>query len=772
MIFEYFENVRAKKGEVCTKEKFVEVVNSDAVVNACKKIAAETDHDKQGELKKSLLPIFTFMASFDDHERLTKKAHPSGLYMLDIDGVDNPRELFKKMDEKAKLKEMGVVLAHVTPSTKGLRLVCLNREGFDTIEANKAWFESHFPEIEFDAVVKDFARASFAVAGSYIILADLDRLFGATDVYIENADYVGGKDEETATTQKKAPKKDLGTYEKYGQKWFLVEKSQELFEKSSPTYDDESLIYRGKDLRQIVLAWFAARGGVPSTGDRNQGIFECAVDLRYITDFNAELMLACLPAIMDKAETKQAIKSALGRERLTTMPNRMKRVLSGLTYEKKENVEEEKTSIYDLLQKSTDILPPSKLPPIFRQLVEIAPNDFKKATVIALLPMLGTLGSRLRARYIDGVEQTPSFQAEIEAPMASGKSFANRLDEIIMTDLRKKDFTYRKKEAAYQQKVKAAVNKKEQPEVETYPIRIINPTTSVAALLERQQNAGEVHLYSFTDEIKVVLDSMKRGSYGDLRALMRNAFDNQYFGQDYKGDKSTNTMCRIYFNTLHCGTPAEYKKFYDNSEDGTISRIIFVELPDQSFKDMPRWNWEKFEAKYAGLVSKNVRKLSEVTMKDDEVQPTYELQNFDFINVWAEKWLKRMQKLAKEENNRSLDTFRRRAAVVGFRAAMIAWYLYGKNTKVNRENTIAFAEMIAEQMLVSLLHRYHVSEVSNVIYFKNVWNRLHEEFSTDNIDELKDELNFTTTSRMIIYRWKEQNLIEKVGKNTYKKKQI
>ncbi len=772
MIFDFYENVKAKKGEVCTKEKFVEVINSDAVISACKKIAAETDHDKQGELKKSLLPIFTFMASFDDHERLTKKAHPSGLYMLDIDGVDNPRELFKQMDEKANLKEMGVVLAHVTPSTRGLRLVCLNHRALNTIEANKAWFESYFPEIEFDPVVKDFARASFAVAGSYIIFADLDRLFGATDVLIENADYEGSTDEETDKTQKKAPKKDLGTYEKYGQKWFLVERSQGLFEKTSPTYDDESLIYRGKDLRQIVLTWFAARGGVPSTGDRNQGIFECACDLRYITDFNAELMLACLPAIMDKAETKQAIKSALSRERMTAMPNRMKNVLRGLTAEKKEDVEEEKTSIYELLQKSTDILPPSKLPPIFRQLVEIAPADFKKATVVALLPMLGTLGSRLRARYIDGVEQTPSFQAEIEAPMASGKSFANRLNDIIMGDLLKQDMAYRKKEAAYDRKVKAAVNKKEQPEVETYPIRIISPTTSVNAILDRQANAGEVHLYSFTDEIKVVLDSMKRGSYGDLRAYMRNAFDNQYFGQDYKADKSTKVMCRIYFNTLHCGTPAEYKKFYDNSEDGTISRIIFVELPDQSFKDLPRWNWERFEAKYAELVSKNVRKLSEVTIKDEEIQPTYELQNFDFINVWATKWLKRMQKLAKQENNRSLDTFRRRAAVVGFRAAMIAWFLYGKNTKVNRENTIAFAEMVAEQMLVSLLHRYHVSEVSNVIYYKNVWNRLDEEFKADDIETMKDELKISSTSRQIVFKWKEQNLVEKIGKNTYKKKQI
>ena len=103
---------------------------------------------------------------------------------------------------------------------------------------------------------------------------------------------------------------------------------------------------------------------------------------------------------------------------------------------------------------------------------------------------------------------------------------------------------------------------------------------------------------------------------------------------------------------------------------------------------------------------------------------------------------------------------------------MIAWYLYGKDTKANRENTVAFAEMVAEQMLVSLLHRYHVSEVSNVIYYKNVWNRLGEEFNIDEIDALKDELKVTTHARMIVHRWKDQNLVEKTGKQTYKKKQI
>ena len=770
MRFEQFERIDEVHGKLCTLKLFMDTINSKRVVDTCMKIAEEEDHDKQGVLKKEL-PAVTWVASYGGKTRAAKNAIPSGLYMVDIDKIPNPEEVWRKIESKG-IEQLGIVAAHKTPSTRGLRVVLKNREGLETVVANQEWFYAQFPEIEFDRKIKDMARGSYLVPESYFYYLDKNMFEEECRVYIKE----GGESSASASEAPTSDTKDLGTYKRSKEeevKWFRVLQSQSLFENKNKVYETADLMYRGKDLRDIVLAWFAQRGGVPKEGDRNQGIFECACDLRYITDFDAEKMLACMPAILDKSEVRKAISQALSRDRLTTMPTRMRNVLKGLTAQKKEEeIEEKKTSIYDILKKESYILPTGQLPPIFKQFVDVAPQDFKKAAIVALLPMLGTLGSRLRARYIDGVVQSPSFQAEIEAPMASGKSFAVRLDEFVMEELRKQDIEFRKKEQEYDRKVQAAINKKEQPEVETYPVRMINPTTSVPAVLDRQANAGPVHLYSFTDEIKVVIDAMQRGSFGHLQALMRNAFDNQYFGQDYKGNKSTNVMVKIYFNTLHCGTPAEYKKFYDNSEDGTISRVIFAELPDQSFKDLPRWNWEKFDSKYAELVRKNVRKLSEVTIKDDEIQPEYELRNFDFMSEWAKRWLKRMQAIAKQENNRSLDTFRRRAAVVGFRAAMIAWFLYGKNDKTNRERTVAFAEMIAEQMLVSLLHRYRVSEVSNVIYFKNVWNRLEDEFTTDDLDEIREDCGAKSPAKVIVNKWKEQNLVEKTGSNRYKKKGI
>ena len=445
MKFEQFERIDEVHGKRCTQQLFMATINSKRVVDTCMKIAAEEDHDKQGVLKREL-PAVTWVASYGGKTRAAKNAIPSGLYMVDIDNILNPDEVWRTIEAKG-IEWLGIKAAHKTPSTKGLRVVLQNREGLDTVVANQEWFYAQFPEIEFDRKVKDMARGSYLVPESYFYYLDQNMFDEKCPVYIKE----GG--ESSASEAPTSDTKDMGTYKRSKTEeveWFYVLQSQNLFENKNKVYETADLMYRGKDLRDIVLAWFAQRGGVPNEGDRNQGLFELACDLRYITDFNAEKMLACMPAILDKSEVKQAIKSALGRDRLTTLPNRLKNVLKGLTAEKKEQkIEEKKTSIYDVLKKETYILPTNQLPPIFRQFVDVAPADFKKAAITALLPMLGTLGSRLRARYIDGVEQSPSFQCEIEAPMASGKSFAVRLDEIVMEDLRKQDISFRKKEQEY-----------------------------------------------------------------------------------------------------------------------------------------------------------------------------------------------------------------------------------------------------------------------------------------------------------------------------------
>ena len=75
--FSMFSSVKAQRGERCTQDKFNEVSASPVVRDLCEAVAAETDHNKQGLLKKQL-PIITFQAYFAG-ARKNALAEPSGV---------------------------------------------------------------------------------------------------------------------------------------------------------------------------------------------------------------------------------------------------------------------------------------------------------------------------------------------------------------------------------------------------------------------------------------------------------------------------------------------------------------------------------------------------------------------------------------------------------------------------------------------------------------------------------------------------------------------
>ena len=133
MSFGISNNVRSRAVRTCTPELFWKAVRSDYVARVCAGIADAWEQWKRGELtreefdelknrEKKRLPIFTFHATFTGGRRLNAEAVPSGLSMYDIDHLEAPWEYYEHVIEDRR-QELGIVLAHVTPSKEGLRLV-------------------------------------------------------------------------------------------------------------------------------------------------------------------------------------------------------------------------------------------------------------------------------------------------------------------------------------------------------------------------------------------------------------------------------------------------------------------------------------------------------------------------------------------------------------------------------------------------------------------------------------------------------------------------
>ena len=163
-MFCYQEKVNAGVPQVCTPEIWDSLIDSPAVANTCAAIAAldpnAADYaDRKQVLKKRLPIIIPHAASFRNDKRVSADATPSGLAMLDVDHVDNPREWFVALDKQV-LSDNKIYLVAITASGKGLRVIG-ERLQAESIEAAQMRIAEVLGIKEYDAVTKDLARASY-----------------------------------------------------------------------------------------------------------------------------------------------------------------------------------------------------------------------------------------------------------------------------------------------------------------------------------------------------------------------------------------------------------------------------------------------------------------------------------------------------------------------------------------------------------------------------------------------------------------------------------
>lgn len=756
MKFSYFASPKASKGVECTYEQYLQAANDPKLLRLCNDIAHEEDKDKRSELKKRL-PVITWQAFFPGR-RVALEAQPSGLFMLDIDHIFSPFGLYSRQIA-SRTKELGIVYVGKTASTHGLRIVAKCLPTLHSLEECQKWLAGEL-NVEYDGVCKDFARCSFLVHDSYTYYMD------AKAIWEEEADDMCKyKVEVTNPTVASVPAPA-------GQQLTIPGTD------TIPTTENTLTDYKGVPYEDICKEWLEYTGGEPTEGERNTRLYKLALRLRYITDFNPATMKRAMPRYgLPESEIDQLIHSALNTPRAADMQKDLREVLERI--DRKIKLQGDEEEIPDVIT-STERMPP--LPPIFRQWAEIAPDDFKTAVTLCQLPILGALGSRLRARYLDGKIHSPSFQVSLEAPQASGKSFMVRLVETELAPMIQSDEAQKEKEKEYADKVaemkllNIKINADNKDEIlGTKPqgiVRFLPATISITKMLMRLHAAKGLHCFAYAEEIDTVHKAYKRG-FSSLSELLRVAFDNGRYGQDYASENSFSGDVFVYYNTLFSGTPKAMRRFYPDVEDGLVSRVLFVTLPDQFGKPMPVWG--ELDAKAKQIMDIGLERLNEISLVGDEVQPEYMLK-LDYLNAELDKWIKAQQIEAVNQEDRTRDIFCRRAAVVGFRAGMLAAFLYGgkRTTPTVRKNVCQFAIWVANCMLNQHLLRFNIQGTgSNVNPYEDVYKELKDEFSREDVEKALQALGKDSPVKSVLYKWRLLGTVEaidegRMGKNCKK----
>ena len=741
-MFQYQEKVNAGVPQLCTPEKWDELIDSPVVKDICARIAAldETAGDyaeRKQALKKRLPIIIPHAASFKNNKRVSADAVPSGLAMLDVDHVEKPREWWDSLMEIAStehLKKNGIYLIAITASGKGLRVIGARRNSaasttgeMETIEAAQMRMAEVLGIKEYDAVTKDLARASYVVPREYVLYEDREGLFNPNKA--ETPDSI----------------------RQNGRSLLALPAHVETAEYRGIPY---SAI-----VQQLMLSIGAADGA--EQGERNTVYFSLACYMRYICDFDAALLLRVLPDFgLGESERRQAIASAIGRPRKSEMPMVLQSAIAVC--------ERDSCLTSGALDKAkaTDMSMP-ELPRLLKLVCRRLPEEYRPAMVIASLPILGTLATRIRFEYLDKQEQSLSFFACITAPAASGKSFIRKPLDLLLTPINEQDAIEREKEQAYKEKLRASKNSKNQPEDPHACPRNNGVAISIAKLLQLLTYAEGKHLIGIGEEMDTLVKSERAGVWSQKSDIYRLAFDNAEYGQAYMSDASFNAHIKVYYNLLLTGTPNSMRRFFKDLENGLATRVCFAQLPDTSFTEIPVFA-PYSESEKAEIV-RWARQL-------DAEQGTIVCPQ---VGTVIADWLEKKRQQAIDADSHAMDTLRRRAAVMGFRAGMLCYLLERhKYTKVVGE----FAEWVAEYIFRNQMELWGeqmeqeltgaLDAISDRGAASSLLSLLPNEFTTGDLIKLRARKNQsvkTAAISMVLNRWKNNRRIEPCGNKTWRK---
>ena len=239
---------------------------------------------------------------------------------------------------------------------------------------------------------------------------------------------------------------------------------------------------------------------------------------------------------------------------------------------------------------------------------------------------------------------------------------------------------------AYNELVEKANNSQTLPPRPDVLVRKITGDFTVAGFEQTLSTSKGLHLWCGTSEIDEVRKTWQAISY-----ILRKAYDNDMYGRSLQSSKSFKGERPVYFNTLLCGTPNAVGRCYIEPEDGLVSRTIFFKLFDVT-EEMPLCT---MSSQQRTKLKKWCTRLHDLycchaPTPDAEIY-TYEVAEpvtlpMEKQNAVLRRWLRTKYQESAIMGNAAIDSFRRRDAVNGFRAGLIAKAIYtGLGFKLSAE---------------------------------------------------------------------------------------
>lgn len=686
--------------------------------------------ERGDEQLKHRLPVWTpHCAEFkDNHRAIADAVRPLNRLMLDFDEKGHTDEICSRLLEKSPL----VPLLIEESVRRGTHVLVELPEGMSAEDAQALMKET--TGFEPDAAVKDVARCIYMVTEGHTRYVS-DRLFEIS--------------EECERT--------------------IVPTSNEVCEvKTQPTSEAEQesqsiLVFKGIPYTSIISEWWHRNGGEPAEGERNVKLHKLAVNLRAICDNKREVLMQVMPRFgLSEAELKSVVDSACKEE-----PKGISKVMQSIVDALEIGIPSDEIEDAEAVEKETGVkVNVRNLPMGLKESLVGVPVSMHMPVLCSVLPIAAAYADQVEVEYCDGNRQKLGLMSIIRGEQASGKSVCKNAVDIWKRQFDEEDALARKREEEWKERKKSRKANEKAPDDPKVLIRMVPVTVSCSTLLKRFKNAIGHCLYSFGEELDTLRKTNGAGSWSSKYDIYRLSFDQGEWGQDYNSDQAESGVVKVAYNWTMLGTNGAMRKCFkqDNIENGLSSRILVAEMPDSSFSKMPKFKHRSAEDE--ARIQEAVTRMRSYSGYIDTPR----------LRKAIEDWVEAKRVEAAKDIDHVKDTYRKRAAVIGFRCGVIFHLLSGcsKESKA----CLDFALMMADYCLMQQIKTFGEalrSEFVNAYDECQRYGTNHSIFDqlppTFTRDDLRAKKTGTSESglRNIIMRWKRDGWITPIDKQHFQK---
>ena len=732
---------------------------------------------------KRKLPAFIFQATFDETEskagklgawRKQSATRLTGLVVMDIDHVENPREVFESWrlatgDKADRTRKDDILLVYVTPSGKGLKVVFKADANIGNLIDNQYVMARELGNVTIDESGKDSSRMSYVCKESDILYLDKELFTYENKAFSERytALYRDGHSQAT-------------------------KEDETVISQTPPVVDERnaSLSFKGVPYEEIIAEWWRQNGGEPQEGERNVKLYQLAVNLRAICDNNKSLLLQIMPRLGLSEEEVHSIVESACKETPKGVSKMMQTILKAKNLSlgpgPSDRLAEENMNRW-LWEWGEQIEKLSEHFPLLKDICKGLKRNQYPAALFVAGGLMMTLMTRCTYRFYHRPEELRRLNNStlIIGDPASGKSFATRLFKLLAAPIVAADQIGKDAINAYREQMRTKGANKEKPKKPKVVVRIHPARTSNAQFIQDMVNATEevdgepmqLHMLTFDTELDNTLSLQKGGAYIDKQALQLKAFHNEEDGQAYSNVDSVFQEFYVIWNFIYTGTPLALKKMVNeqNFGSGLATRLTCIPLPATNFQMMSREREVDLESD---------ERLKAWAEKLDRMKGELSVQK---IVDELYEWTARRMADAEENDSKAEEMLLKRCAYHGlnFSAPFIVMRHWDQMKQDGQFWCGSFETDETDWRLAELMtniqyacQRHYFGALAEA-YFDNKlkdasvnvmrrqktlegFSRLPDEFTTEDVMRIY-KLSSTGSARMKISRLQKDHIVEKTG---------